>query len=71
MVRMSLSIQQCLNSTGQFFFARTSGVDHDVISGATVDNVGVDVRVKFSYSRSNGFRAIRGAGFMSNEHDDA
>ena len=42
-------------------------VDNDVISGLTVDNVGTDVPVKFSDSRSNGFRDIRGADFVSNE----
>ena len=43
-------------------------VDNDVISGMTVDNVGMDVHVKFGDSRSNGFRDIRGADFVSNEH---
>ena len=28
----------------------------DVISGVVIENVGVDVIVKFGYSRSNGFR---------------
>ena len=42
-------------------------VDNDVISGTAVDNVGVDVAIKFGDSRSNGFRDIRGAGFVSNE----
>ena len=36
-----------------------------------VDNVGVDVCVKFGDSRSNGFPDNRGAGFVSNEHDEA
>ena len=30
-------------------------VDNDVISGKAVDNVGVDVRIKFGDSRSNDF----------------
>ena len=42
-------------------------VDSDVISGATVDNVGVDLSVKFGDSRSNGSRYIRGADFVSKE----
>ena len=42
-------------------------VDNDVISGIAVDNVGVDVTIKFADSSSNGFRAIRGADFVSNE----
>ena len=42
-------------------------VDNDVISGRTVDNVGVDVPVKFGYSRLNGFRDIGGDGFVLNE----
>ena len=32
-----------------------------------VDNVGMDVPIKFDDSRSNGFRDIRGADFVSNE----
>ena len=32
-----------------------------------VDNVGVDVRIKYANYRSNGFRDIRGAVFVSNE----
>ena len=32
-----------------------------------VDNVGVDVAIKCDDSRSNGFRDIRGADFVSNE----
>ena len=43
-------------------------VDNDVISGVVVDNAGMDVHVKFGYSRSNGSRDIRGADFVSNEH---
>ena len=39
-------------------------VDSDVVSGAAVDNVGP---VKLGDSRSNGFRDIRGADFVSNE----
>ena len=42
-------------------------VDNDVISGTGIDNVGMDVPVKFGDSRSNGFRNIRGADFTSNE----
>ena len=42
-------------------------VVNDVISGVGVDNIGTDVRMKFGDSRSNGFRDIRGANFVSNE----
>ena len=42
-------------------------VDNDVISGVAIDNVGVDVCAKFGDSRSNGFRDIRRADFVSNE----
>ena len=42
-------------------------VDTDVISGVAVDNVGVDVLIKFGVSRSNGFRDIRVVDCMSNE----
>ena len=42
-------------------------VENDVISGVAVDNVGVDVPLNFGESRSNGFRDIRGADFVSNE----
>ena len=42
-------------------------VDNDVISGVAVGNIGMDVHVKFGDSRSNGFRDIRGADFVSNE----
>ena len=38
----------------------------DVISGMVVDNVGMDVPIKFGDCRSNGFRDIRGAHFVSN-----
>ena len=38
-----------------------------VISGMAIDNVGVDVPVIFGDSRSNGFRDIRGAPFLSDE----
>ena len=55
-------------------FRRFSNLDkcrpeaaNDVISGAAVDNVGMDVCVQFGYSRSNSFRDIRGAHFVSNE----
>ena len=40
---------------------------NDVISGQDVDNVGVDVHIKFGGSRSNYFRDIRGADFETNE----
>ena len=42
-------------------------VDNDVISDTAVDNVSVDVPIKFGDSRSNGFRDIRGADFVLNE----
>ena len=42
-------------------------VDSDVISGVAVDNVGVHAPIEFGDSRSNGFRYIRGADFVSNE----
>ena len=42
-------------------------VDSDVISGVAVDNVGVDVPVKFGDSRSNAFRDIPVADFVSNK----
>ena len=42
-------------------------VDNDVISGVAVDSAGVDIRIKFGDSRSNRFRDIRGADFVSNE----
>ena len=42
-------------------------VDNDVISGTAVDNVGMEVAIKFGDSRSNCFRDIRGVGFVSNE----
>ena len=45
-------------------------VDNDVISSVAVENVGMDVLVKFGDSRSNGFRAIRRADFVSNERTD-
>ena len=41
---------------------------NDVISGLAVDSVGFDVPIKFGNSTSNGFRDIRGADFVSNEH---
>ena len=34
-------------------FCSLPEVTSDVISGITIDNAGVDVHVKFSYSRSN------------------
>ena len=42
-------------------------VDNDVIPGVAVDNIGMNVCVTFSYSRSNGFRDIREADFVLNE----
>ena len=42
-------------------------VDNDVISSLAVDNVGMDVCLKFGDSRSNGFRDIGRADFVSNE----
>ena len=47
----------------------TGSIGNEVISGLAVDYVGVDVRVKFGdcRSRSNGFRDIRGADFVSKE----
>ena len=42
-------------------------IDNDVISGPAVGNVGMDVLIKFGDSRSNGFRDIRGADFVSNK----
>ena len=41
--------------------------DNDVISGMAVDNVGIDVLIKFGGSRSNGFLDIQGADLVSNE----
>ena len=46
---------------------RRPEIDNDVISGVAVDNVGVDVPIKFGDSRSNRLRDIRGADFVSNE----
>ena len=45
-------------------------VDNDVISGVVVDNVGIDFHIKLGDSRSNGFRDIRGADFVSNERSN-
>ena len=42
-------------------------VGSDVISGLVVELTGVDVRVKFGDSMSNGSRDIRAAHFVSNE----
>ena len=42
-------------------------VGNNVISGVTEDNIGMYVAVKFGDSRSNGFRDIRRADFVSNE----
>ena len=41
------------------------------MSGVAVDNVGMDVCVKFDLSRSNGFPDIQGAEFVWNEQDEA
>ena len=49
---------------GVFRYNFRPEVDNDVMSGGSVDNVGVDVRVKFGDSRSNGFRD-------TNEQDEA
>ena len=46
-------------------------VDNDVISCVVEDNVAMNVSVKHGDSRPNGFREIRGADFVSNEHDEA
>ena len=45
-------------------------VDNDVMSGVDVNNVGMDVSIKFGDSISNRFRDIRGADFVSNERTD-
>ena len=42
-------------------------VDNDAISDVAVDNVGMDVHIKFADSRSNRFRDIREADLLSNE----
>ena len=42
-------------------------VDDDIVSGVTVGLVGMDAPIKLGGSRSNGFRDIRGADFVSNE----
>ena len=56
---------------GIFNFNFRPEVDNDAIPGVAVDNVGMDVFVKFDGSMSNGFRDIRGADFVSNEQDEA
>ena len=38
--------------------------DNDVISGMTVDNVGMDDPIKFGDSRSNDFQDVRGDVFV-------
>ena len=51
-------------------FLRTVGrseTDNNIASGAAVDYVGVDVRVKFGDFRSNGSRDIQWADFVLNE----
>ena len=50
-----------------FAICRPPELDNDVISGVTVDNVGVDVHITFSDSRSNRFRDIRRAAFVTYE----
>ena len=42
--------------------------DNDIISGVAIQYVGVDVYIKFGDYRSNGFRNIRAATFVSHEH---
>ena len=42
-------------------------IENDVISGVAVDNVGMDIHVKFGDSRSNGFRDNRGTDFVTYE----
>ena len=44
--------------------------DNDFISGTAVDSEGTDVCVKFGDSRSDVFRDIRGADFVSNERTE-
>ena len=46
-------------------------IGNDVISSKSVDNVCRDVSVKFGDSMSNGFRGIREADFVSDEHNEA
>ena len=48
-----------------FAIYRRPEIDNDVISGVAVDNVSMDVPIKFCDSSSNGFRDIRGADFVS------
>ena len=50
-----------------FAICRRPEIDNEVISGVAVDNVGVDVPIKFGDSTSNRFRGIRGADFVSYE----
>ena len=50
---------------GNFSYARK--VCFRRAPGVAVDNVGVDVEIKFGDSRSNSYRDIRGADFVSNE----
>ena len=54
-------------STVFFCYNCRPEVDNDVISDVAVDNVSMDVRVKFGDSRSNFFRDIGGADLISNE----
>ena len=48
-----------------FAICRRSEKGNDVISGVAIDNVGVDVSIKFGDSKSNRFRDIRGADFVT------
>ena len=50
-----------------FLYNFVPEVVSDVIFGVAVDYVGMDVRVKFADTRSNGSGYIRGADFVSNE----
>ena len=42
-------------------------IDNDGITSTTIDDVNVDVLIKFCDSSSNGFPDIRGAGLVSYE----
>ena len=47
-----------------------SAVDNHDISGVVVNNAVIDICVKVCDCRSDGFRDIRGAAFVSNEHKE-
>ena len=64
---ISLSRSREITQIDCFPYNLRQEVDNGVISGMATDNVGVDVPIKFGDSRSNGFRDIRGADFVSNE----